>query len=238
MSQIVPQALAGQQLLEFYEGLYTHIIQGPNPESPHRYLVEMTLADLRARAAREKELLSTLMQGVPGLTVDEINAIVTPDTGWEVSLATSPHDQSEFLHLWRRDAAGARVLLTSLPREAGPGVLCAFGSVARHYKELGARESGDAGAGGSLPAYSSENPAPCPFCGRKPDMDGDDTLYPTGRWREDDGLRHYLMIDDERESHGTVYTMHCPETYGGCGAQVAGDSKDDVMAKWNRRSQK
>lgn len=236
MSQIVPPALAGQQLLEFYEGLHKHILQGANPVTPHRYLVEMTLADLRARAAREAELLSELKRTAPTeLTVEEINAIVTPDTGWEVSVAKSPHDQSEFLRLWRRDADGVRVFLASLPREAGPGVICSFGSVAGHYKRLGASDALP-GVDETEPGYSPENPAPCPFCGKKPELDGEDTLYPTGRWREDDGIRHYLFPDDPRPAHGQVYTMHCPETYGGCGAQVSGDSKDAVLGKWNRRS--
>jgi hypothetical protein len=76
----------------------------------------------------------------------------------------------------------------------------------------------------------------CPFCGKIPYMEGDDTLYPTSRWREDRGFRHYILPDDQREEHGRHWTMHCPTVYGGCGAEVGGDSKEEAIAAWNRRS--
>lgn len=77
--------------------------------------------------------------------------------------------------------------------------------------------------------------ASCPFCGKRPDSTGEDTLYPTGRWREDDGMRHYISHQDKREEHGRVWTMHCPTPYGGCGAEVSADSRDEAIAAWNRR---
>ena len=58
---------------------------------------------------------------------------------------------------------------------------------------------------------------PCPFCGFIPDSDDDDCIYP---------------IDCER----TTYNLVCYETGGGCGASVLGDSKEDVIDKWQRRS--
>jgi hypothetical protein len=76
---------------------------------------------------------------------------------------------------------------------------------------------------------------PCALCGKKPYEDGDDTLYPTGRWREDNGFRHYLLPDDPREHFGRVWTMHCPTVYGGCGMEISGDSKEEAIEKWNRR---
>lgn len=78
--------------------------------------------------------------------------------------------------------------------------------------------------------------SPCPFCGMKAEIEDDDTLYPTGRWREDDGFRHYLLPGDLRTEHGKVWTMHCPTNYGGCGAQINGDSRDEAIVKWNRRA--
>lgn len=67
-------------------------------------------------------------------------------------------------------------------------------------------------------------------------MNDDDTLYPTGRWREDDGIVHYLLPGDQREHHGRSYTMHCVDSWFGCGMQVSGNSKEEAIAKWNRRT--
>ena len=79
---------------------------------------------------------------------------------------------------------------------------------------------------------------PCPFCGMNADLDGEDTIYPTGtgwRFNEELQIRTYhraLEVPEEQWCWG----MHCPETYGGCGASIHGDSKDEALAKWNTRS--
>ena len=79
---------------------------------------------------------------------------------------------------------------------------------------------------------------PCPFCGMNADLDGEDTIYPTGtgwRFNEELQIRTYhraLEVPKEQWCWG----MHCPETYGGCGARIHGDSKDEALAKWNTRS--
>ena len=79
---------------------------------------------------------------------------------------------------------------------------------------------------------------PCPFCGMNADLDGEDTIYPTGtgwRFNEELQIRTYhraLEVPKEQWCWG----MHCPETYGGCGASIHGDSKDEALAKWNTRS--
>ena len=57
---------------------------------------------------------------------------------------------------------------------------------------------------------------PCPFCGFVPNAEDDDCIYPASRYNE-------------------VYGLNCYETGGGCGAQVLGDSREDVIQKWNTR---
>lgn len=75
----------------------------------------------------------------------------------------------------------------------------------------------------------------CPFCGHTP-QDWQDFLHPTGQaWRDDDGMRHYMRWDDPRGTHGQVWELGCLEHEGGCGATMTGDSRQDVLEKWNRR---
>ena len=85
----------------------------------------------------------------------------------------------------------------------------------------------------------------CPFCGMVSDTDWDDTLYPTGSFWADhpDGFRHYfsraLYRGDESkmpEPEGKVFQIVCSENYGGCGAEIHGDSIEEVIQKWERRS--
>ena len=83
---------------------------------------------------------------------------------------------------------------------------------------------------------------PCPFCGLQSDVDWDDTLYPSGSgWREDpcgtEGryLRHYLGANERHRWQGTCYQINCAEIYGGCGVNITGDSKQEVIDKWNYR---
>lgn len=69
------------------------------------------------------------------------------------------------------------------------------------------------------------------------DEDLDDTLYPSAvYWREEDGLRHYLNHRDRQEGDHQCWEMNCPESGGGCGASILGDSEAEVRAKWNRRA--
>lgn len=68
------------------------------------------------------------------------------------------------------------------------------------------------------------------------DFEDGDTLYPTGTgWLEEDGLRHYVRYTDAPKNQW-CWGMHCPEPAGGCGAEVHGDTKDEALAKWNRRA--
>jgi hypothetical protein len=77
----------------------------------------------------------------------------------------------------------------------------------------------------------------CPFCGKEVYKDDIfDVIYPCGtRWREDDGHRHYISANDPREAMGRVWKMQCTDNHGGCGAEVTGDSLEEVIEKWNRR---
>ena len=75
---------------------------------------------------------------------------------------------------------------------------------------------------------------PCPFCDKAVDLGDPDTLYPTMAWRKDDDICHYVRIDEPH--HGLVWTMHCSEQAGGCGAEISGDSREEAIAAWNRRA--
>jgi hypothetical protein len=82
-------------------------------------------------------------------------------------------------------------------------------------------------------------PLPCPFCGKAVDLEDGDTLYPTLFWRDiGDGLRSYHGIYERKpdEPKNFCFTMHCPETAGGCGAEITGDSMEGAVLKWNRRN--
>lgn len=75
-------------------------------------------------------------------TIDEINAVLEPEAGWRVELGVSPHDQSEFLRLYRKVGVtwDEKEFVASFPRDSSAGILAACGMVARHYYKLG--ESG------------------------------------------------------------------------------------------------
>jgi hypothetical protein len=75
----------------------------------------------------------------------------------------------------------------------------------------------------------------CPFCGHVP-QDLRDALHPSGvRWRVDNGMRHYIGREDERDGE-PCWEMSCLEHEGGCGATVFGHSRKEAMKKWNNRA--
>ncbi len=79
---------------------------------------------------------------------------------------------------------------------------------------------------------------PCPFCGMASDLEDADTLYPPGTgWRFDNDLqmRTYHSFREVPRAQW-CWTMHCPETAGGCGAEITGDSRDEAIRKWNTRA--
>lgn len=84
---------------------------------------------------------------------------------------------------------------------------------------------------------------PCPFCGWSPPADDDsllDVLYPTGSWwalREFYGTKRITFRSQREREPGDkpCWGMHCTENIGGCGVKVTALTKEEVIAKWNRR---
>ena len=60
----------------------------------------------------------------------------------------------------------------------------------------------------------------CPFCGHDLNTQDElDTIYPVG---------HNLSMP--------VYQIVCQESSGGCDASILGESKEDCIRRWNRRT--
>lgn len=81
---------------------------------------------------------------------------------------------------------------------------------------------------------------PCPFCGAPVDENDIDTLYPSGSaWVDDDygdgtDFRHYVRATGVPKEQW-CYKIICNESYGGCGAEIHGDSIEETIEKWNKR---
>lgn len=77
---------------------------------------------------------------------------------------------------------------------------------------------------------------PCPFCGTIPDLDNPDTLYPSGvGWKHVDNHIEYCSALEVPPDQW-CYSIHCVQTSGGCGAEMHGDSKQDTINRWSKRS--
>ena len=76
----------------------------------------------------------------------------------------------------------------------------------------------------------------CPFCGKVPDMEDPDTMYPSGTgWKvRDSGLREYVHLSEVPREQW-CFKIVCVETSGGCGAEMHGDTKEETIAKWGVR---
>jgi hypothetical protein len=68
-------------------------------------------------------------------------------------------------------------------------------------------------------------------------MEDGDTLYPNGTaWQvRENGLRSYHSYREVADQDSWCYSMHCPTTAGGCGAEMPADSKQEAVDKWNTR---
>ena len=80
---------------------------------------------------------------------------------------------------------------------------------------------------------------PCPFCDKATDLDDCDTLYPNGVYWYPDGDygKHYSQSPTNHIglAGNPCYKLVCDVVSGGCGAEMHGDSKQEVIDKWNRR---
>lgn len=78
----------------------------------------------------------------------------------------------------------------------------------------------------------------CPFCGLAVDLNDSDTLYPNGTgWKEHpnkDISRDYCSYKAVPKEQW-CWSIHCPTTAGGCGAEISADSKQEAIDKWNTR---
>lgn len=76
----------------------------------------------------------------------------------------------------------------------------------------------------------------CPFCGMEADAEDEDTIYPNGSGWIDapEGFRHYVRRTEVPQEQW-CYSVHCVQHYGGCGAEISGDSIEEAINKWNRR---
>lgn len=73
----------------------------------------------------------------------------------------------------------------------------------------------------------------CPFCGKEVDLSDPDTLYPDGiGWLFDEklGFKTYHNFRDVPKTNW-CYQLMC-----GCGAEMHGDTRQEVIDKWNRRN--
>lgn len=76
----------------------------------------------------------------------------------------------------------------------------------------------------------------CPLCGKQPDLQDGDTLYPINIfWKDTPDGRMYGSRNTLELPQGQSWTMHCPVTAGGCGMEISGDSKQETIDAWNRR---
>jgi sarcosine oxidase delta subunit len=75
----------------------------------------------------------------------------------------------------------------------------------------------------------------CPFCGSEIDIEDSDNFHPSMvAWKTTEHGRAYVYFRDEHE--GQCWEVHCCTHYGGCGASITADTKEETIAKWNKRS--
>ena len=87
---------------------------------------------------------------------------------------------------------------------------------------------------------------PCPFCKKEMDATDPDTLHRSGTiWKtRGESRREYVSFrtqmtfpeKDMNDYMGWCYEINCRTSSGGCGANISGDSQEEVINKWNRRT--
>lgn len=77
----------------------------------------------------------------------------------------------------------------------------------------------------------------CPFCRCGLDINDPENLHRSGTyWRErETGFRQYVSHKDHLDTDNPCWVVNCEVTYGGCGVTMHGDSREEAIAKWNRR---
>ncbi len=90
---------------------------------------------------------------------------------------------------------------------------------------------------------SNDTLLPCPFCAWEANADDnkEDIVYPSGTWWADvttlsgEIRRYYRSHRYRAETDNPCWEVNCVEEFGGCGASISADSRNDVILKWNTR---
>jgi len=80
---------------------------------------------------------------------------------------------------------------------------------------------------------------PCPFCGKEVNLTEQGTLSLLSIvWRYDPllGYRTYHKWKDRKFGDTECCTINCDMTRGGCGVEITGDTKNEVIELWNTRN--
>jgi hypothetical protein len=87
---------------------------------------------------------------------------------------------------------------------------------------------------------NTETLLPCPFCGTELNIKNEeDIIYPDGiGWKDhDNGMRSYHKFIEVPHQQW-CWGIYCSVIFGGCGAEMHGDSREEVVLKWNTRTNK
>ena len=76
----------------------------------------------------------------------------------------------------------------------------------------------------------------CPFCGSELDIEDSDTFHAsTVGWKNRGEYREYVNFREVPKDQW-CHEVHCCTIYGGCGASITADSRQEAIDKWNTRS--
>lgn len=71
----------------------------------------------------------------------------------------------------------------------------------------------------------------CPVCGKSLDLTDEDVLHKSATFarHHSSGRVSYVSRMDSRQTDVQCWELHCPEHYGGCGMNITGDSRDELI---------
>lgn len=78
----------------------------------------------------------------------------------------------------------------------------------------------------------------CPFCGAGIDETDSDCCHPNGTawlFEREEGFRRYVRASGEVPREQWCWEINCVKHYGGCGANISGDTREEAISNWNRR---